>query len=96
MGKREVTIDVLLILAEFFGIAQRTNVKTGANANPVLSGILQSPQNQHFQIPVQSGIRICQSSCVLLCQFKKNNIPASGPDGDRLDNAIHRVALSSG
>jgi len=44
MGKREVTIDVLLILAEFFGIAQRTNVKTGANANPVLSGILRSPQ----------------------------------------------------
>ena len=26
-----------------------------------------------------------------MCQFKKNNIPASGPDGDGLDNAIHRI-----
>ena len=26
-----------------------------------------------------------------MCQFKKNNIPASGPDDDGLDNAIHRI-----
>ena len=26
-----------------------------------------------------------------MCQFKKNNIPESGPDGDGRDNAIHRI-----